>query len=113
MDTASLVQQLCREKPLLAAALRTLTTDPVCRGAVNDLLAVLLEQQALINHKRKRAADSMCPRVGLFGVEGFMSLNHCPDVLLRILCDIAEVPHVTNATTEWLDMMEARNAQRS
>lgn len=107
MDQASLVRQLLSEKPHLAAPLRTLTDDPACRSAVNDVLAVLLDMQASINHKRARAQASIRPACGLRGVDGFMRLNHVPDVLLRILCDIAEVPHVTNATTEWLDKMEA------
>lgn len=109
MDQASLVRQLLSEKPHLAAPLRTLTDDPACRAAVNDVLAVMLEMQATIHHKRTRAAACVRPREGLYGAQGFKALNHVPDVLLRALCEISEQPYVTNATTEWLDEMEARH----
>ena len=108
MDQASLVRQLLAEHPLLEGALRTLTAASTNRDAANVILAALIDQQRLIHHKRTRARASMRPRSGLWPT-GMMALNHIPDVLLRILCEIAEIPHVTNATTEWLDEMEKRN----
>ena len=107
MDPASLVRQLLSERPALEAALRTLLAEPALAPATNELLAALIDQQRLIHHKRTRARASMIPRAGLWP-NGMMALNHIPDVLLRILCEIAEVPHVTSATTEWLDKMENR-----
>lgn len=102
---------LRRDNPQVVESLRRVlscTMDQEGRTAVNDLFTTVLSQTLRLEHKKLRAARSMSPRSGLFGAQGFMSLNHCPDVLLRTLCEIAEIPHVTTATTEWLDKMEAR-----
>lgn len=111
-DVDRAIAILRRDNPQVVESLRRVlscTMDQEGRTAVNDLFTTVLSQTLRLEHKKLRAAASMKPRCGLYAAQGFMSLNHCPDVLLlRTLCEIAEIPHVTTATTEWLDKMEAR-----
>lgn len=85
--------------------------DQEGRVAVNEVFTCIMQQALQLEHKRVRAAACVRPREGLYGVEGYKALNHVPDVLLRILCEISEQPFVTNATTEYLDRMEAKHAR--
>ena len=110
-DVDRAIAILRRDNPQVVESLRRVlscTMDQDGRNAVNDLFGTILSQTLRLEHKKLRAAASMKPRSGLYEAQGYMSLNHCPDVLLRTLCEIAEIPHITNATTEWLDKMEAR-----
>jgi hypothetical protein len=53
----------------------------------------------------------LCPATDTNETRAY-SLRHIPDVMIRAICQIAEVPHFTRATTEWLDMMKAREEAR-
>ena len=100
---------LRRDQPAVVESLRRVmscTMDQDGRVAVNEIFMCILQQTLLLEYKRERAKASFRKQAGLAGAAGYTALNHIPDVLLRIFCDIAEVPHVSNATTEWLDKME-------
>lgn len=111
MDVQAIANQLRAERPDLIPSLQRMMAQATDREALNVVLQHLLQMQSIITHKRTRAASLLMPRTGLFA-NGTQSLRHIPDVMLRTLCDIADLPHVSNATPEWLDKMEARNANR-
>jgi hypothetical protein len=117
MDTQTTIDQLRRERPDLLPALQALTqtcTDDQ-RAALNTVLQELLAMQSSIHEKRERAARLMRQRYyqsadGKKAV-GF-SLWHVPDVMVRALCGIAEVPRTTAPSDAWLDEMEARGVSK-
>lgn len=111
MDVQAIANQLRTERPELLPSLQRMIRGQASSADLETVLNHLLQMQSAISHKRACAASLLMPRVGLFA-NGTQGLRHIPDVMIRTLCGIADIPHVTNATTEWLDMMESRNANR-
>lgn len=108
MDVQFYVSQLRAERPDLIPALQRLTAKGDPSGDLNTLLAHLLQMQERIDQKRKRAASLVVER---FHVEGsYHTMRHIPDVVLRAVCEIAEMERKTLAREEWLDEMEAKHA---
>lgn len=112
MDVTALVQQLQAERPDLMPALRSAIDSVPDRTALNTLLTHLLQLQQALNHKRELAKDLLIVRTGVVGGPT-MSTRHHPDVTVRKLCAIAEVPHHTTAGPDWLDAMERRETERT
>lgn len=111
MDVTSLVQQLKVERPDLVPALQSALQHCSDRDALNTLLDHLLQMQHLIHTKRQIAKDMLLVRTGIAG-DRAMALRHIPDVQIRAWCQVAEIAHLTNASTEFLDRMYQREVDR-
>lgn len=118
MDAQAAITALMRERPELVPSLRAIAQlGQTNRELTNALLQQILAMQADLDHKRALAKKMMVLRTGLCPVSSDdpgkrYSLRHIPDVMLRLLCQIAEVPHYTSASPEWLDKMQAREEAR-
>ena len=118
MDIQSAVQSLQAERPAAIEAIRALIAalPPEARPHCNELLAQMLDMQALIVRKRTDARSLLQERVFLHRDPDMpakvYAMRHIPDVTVRMICRIADVEHVSSASSEWLDMMEERNAPR-
>lgn len=111
MQPAEVFQSLLQERPALGTALKQCTAhfNDEARAAMNGVLAEMLGMQLSIMSKRDRAKSLLLLRSGNADGDRY-AMRHIPDVTIRSLCDIAEVPFLTNASPEWLDKMEAKHA---
>lgn len=117
MDINLSVQQLRAERPAAIEAVQRLiaASNPAARQDLNTVLTTLLELQGTLHDKRTLAARMIRRRTytspdGKTGI-GFC-LWHLPDVFLRALCRVADVPTDGAASDEWLDEMERRAVAR-
>lgn len=118
MDVQAALNALMRDRPALVPALRAITElSQNNRDLTNLLLQQILEMQAALEHKRVAAKKMLVLRTGLCPMTSDdpgkrYALRHIPDVMIRSLCQIAELPHYTSASDEWLDKMQAREEAR-
>ncbi len=115
------IATLTASRPDLVPALKSITAlakgDAQARHHANVLLTNILEMQIALGKKIVTAKKMLVLRTGLCtdpntGHSKHHSLRHIPNVMIRLLCDIAEVPMYTSATIEWLDKMQAREEAR-
>jgi len=106
VDNQALMRQLVAEHPAVMESIQNAIAACGARNQMDGVLLALLQMQHTINDQRQRAAGMLQPRSGLY--EGHWALRHIPDVMLRELCAIANLPFHSNAKPEWLDMMKAR-----
>lgn len=118
-DVARAVEALNRERPEFAATLKRMLADPTVQGPLRNDMQVLLQHVIALQLDSLRKSDlalSALDERTMFGVDGpyqVHTLRHIPDVLIRLLCRIAGVPHLTSADSEWLDRMEAIGNDRT
>lgn len=112
-DALALLQQ---EQPHLIEAMRAILAAPdptTLRQRVGDLMVHTATLNGQLHDKRAMAESLLLLRGGLAtdanGDNARYELRHIPDVMIRTLCRIAEVKHLSSASQAWLDRMEARH----
>ena len=113
-DALALLQH---EQPHLIEAMRAILAAPdptTLRQRVGDLMVHTAALNGQLHDKRVAASSLLLLRTGLApdqnGETRRYALRHIPDVMLRTLCRIADQPHYSSASAEWLDKMEAKHA---
>lgn len=117
MSHEAAIAAIQHERPALVPTLKALiaaaTAQPDLRTIANTLLADLIAMQQVILDQRTLAQQCLREQPCALtddGRKSYHCIRHTPDVMLRKLCAIAGVTHLTNAEPEWLDKMEAKHA---
>lgn len=98
--------------PALQAVSQLAKTVPGASEHVDVLFLQLLDMQLKIGKKREQAKSLLREQPCALTEDGRSSyhcIRHIPDVTIRTLCAVAEIPHLTNAEPEWLDKMEEKH----
>lgn len=113
MNQSEALQYIKQEHPALVHAMGVLTATvtPEQRDALNMLLTEVLAIKGACVTKRLDALSLIGFRGSAYNGEHTRSqrLRHSPDVMIRILCRIAEVTHEYAGDPAFLDALEARN----
>jgi len=113
MEHSEALQYLRQEHPDLLPALQALTStaSDQQRIALNTVLAALLQLKGACVDKRNVALSLIGFRGSTYNGEHTrsQSLRQPPDVIIRKLCQIAEVRHEYAGDPAHLDALEARN----
>lgn len=112
MDFAQSLQHLQRENPELLADMAALVDAcPAERERINRIISAIVRLKGSNVDKRNAAINLLGWRGAGFNGEVTRSqfLRQPPDVMIRRLCQIAEVAHEYAGDPAHLDALEARN----
>lgn len=117
MSFEAAVEMIKRERPTLVPHLQQLVAlakaHPDYRNSVDQLFMQLLDMQLKIHGKRILAASLLREQPCATTEDGrsaYHCIRHIPDVTVHKLCELAEIPVMSNADPEWLAKMEAKYA---
>ena len=110
---AMIKQERAELVPALQALSQLAKTVPGANAHVDALFLQVLSMQLKLGEKRDQAKALLREQPCAPYEDGrnvYHCIRHIPDVTIRAICAIAEIPRLSNAEDEWLDKMEEKHA---
>lgn len=115
MDQRLMLEALKTDEPEVVQALQAamaLCLTEEHYAALKAVLQTVLSLKEKTMVKREMARNMLLLRTGVAGGP-VHQLRHIPDVMIHLLCAIAEVQCFSSARPEWIEAMRQREEDRS